>query len=426
MGGSVRIGWVMDDPGYKGGAELEADLLAANAPGWAEIVPCPLTAVAYDVDAYVIHNCAAATDRLIGFLEGKRVVKRVHDLWRDGDAGLRAWLLKHADVVLLSSPLQHGALAWRIEAPIAYVPSAVDAPALRAAAGGANGRAGAMWLGRLYDGKGIGQAGEWARAAGVEIDVYGFGALEGAVKPPLRYCGQVAAAEVPALMAQYERFVFLPDAVEPYGRAAAEAWLAGCELIVNHNVGALWWIENEPEAVGDGAARFWREVGAALGVDESKPEGIDVYATHLPALRAVCNAIRPVRVLEFGGGLYSTPFLSTHAEQVVTVEADDGWRARLAARGWPNVDVRAAFEGELGGYDLIFIDDGQSADERANTIQRVTAAKPGAVTVIHDFEQRAYQQAASGFDHRVVFDGLTPHTGVLWNGKRPELEGLLT
>ena len=150
----------------------------------------------------------------------------------------------------------------------------------------------------------------------------------------------------------------------------------------------------------------------------------DRYATHLPVLRAVCDAIRPVLVLEFGGGKYSTPFLSERAERLTTVEADDGWRAMLRGLVNGTVELLASFGGDVGDYDLIFIDDGQSADERAATIRRVAGEKPGAAVVVHDFETPAYQDAAAGFEHRRVFDGLTPHTALLWNGERSELEGL--
>ena len=70
-----------------------------------------------------------------------------------------------------------------------------------------------------------------------------------------RYKG--AAADVPATLAQYETFVFLPTALEPFGRAVVEAWAAGLELVVNRNVGAIYWIENDPGALDSAAADFW-------------------------------------------------------------------------------------------------------------------------------------------------------------------------
>ncbi len=41
----------------------------------------------------------------------------------------------------------------------------------------------------------------------------------------------------------------------------AEAWAAGCELIVNRNVGALYWLD-QPEAIESAGSDFWRLVEA--------------------------------------------------------------------------------------------------------------------------------------------------------------------
>ena len=74
---------------------------------------------------------------------------------------------------------------------------------------------------------------------------------------------RIAAEEAwapPEILGRYERFVFLPTTVEPFGRAVVEAWAAGCELIVNRNVGALHWLEN-PAGLRTAAADFWSLVG---------------------------------------------------------------------------------------------------------------------------------------------------------------------
>lgn len=80
----------------------------------------------------------------------------------------------------------------------------------------------------------------------------------------MRYCGQVGYDDVPRLFARYERFLFLPDAVEPFGRTVIEAWAAGCDLVINRNVGALWWLANDQAAIHQAAARFWEAVRVAL------------------------------------------------------------------------------------------------------------------------------------------------------------------
>ena len=66
--------------------------------------------------------------------------------------------------------------------------------------------------------------------------------------------------DLPMLLAQYRMFVSLPTVIEPFGRTIAEAWAAGCELVTNRLVGAVHWIENDPDAIRTAAADFWKIV----------------------------------------------------------------------------------------------------------------------------------------------------------------------
>ena len=112
-----------------------------------------------------------------------------------------------------------------------------------------NHRTGAVCIGRMAYGKGLELLAEYPEP----VDVYSSVPVNS--ERNARYKG--AAADVPATLAQYERFVFLPTALEPFGRAVVEAWAAGLDLVVNRNVGALYWIENYPGALDSAAADFW-------------------------------------------------------------------------------------------------------------------------------------------------------------------------
>jgi glycosyltransferase involved in cell wall biosynthesis len=65
---------------------------------------------------------------------------------------------------------------------------------------------------------------------------------------------------MPALLARYETFVFLPTVIEPFGRLVAEAWAAGCRIVTNDLVGAKYWIQNDPDAIETAAEDFWKLV----------------------------------------------------------------------------------------------------------------------------------------------------------------------
>jgi hypothetical protein len=79
----------------------------------------------------------------------------------------------------------------------------------------------------------------------------------------------VPPADVPALLARYETFLFLPEWAEPFGRTVAEAVLAGCRTVLTpERIGALswgWQTRDEWRAGVAGApARFWEIIGGWL------------------------------------------------------------------------------------------------------------------------------------------------------------------
>ena len=260
MGNAVKIGWLADDPSYKGGAELAAEELIACAPEWAEIVLCPPHQVREDVDAYVIHNCVQYNAGIISRLDRKPVIKCVHDVWPEGDMHLKAWLLNHARVLLLSSPLHRQYVRGSVMTMI--VPNAISLDRFRAARNGT--RSGAIWLGRLEAGKGIDEALQWAEQNGHTLDFYGYGSLAHTFCEPGRYCGRLEPGQVPEVLGRYQTFVFLPTAVEPFSRTVVEAWAAGCELVVNNNIGAVWGLQNNPAALDRGGQMFWEIVEQCL------------------------------------------------------------------------------------------------------------------------------------------------------------------
>lgn len=157
----------------------------------------------------------------------------------------------------------------------------------------------------------------------------------------------------------------------------------------------------------------------------------NAHATHVPVLVGLARLLNVERVVEYGCGEYSTlTFLNRSAfpglVKLLSLENDAEWFARMAGR--VSVDPRAEMRSvdgpmslaasgvEIGGYDLVFLDDSNTVAERAATIREVTAKPADAtVVVIHDYEMAEYQRAVSGFTNRYGFDCLNPNTGVLWN-----------
>jgi glycosyltransferase involved in cell wall biosynthesis len=259
----MKIAWLADDPGYKGGAELSSEAYQRAAPDGYELVirthkePCP-----EDCDAYIVGNCTAYDASVIKSIRGKPVIKIVFDLWRYGDSELRHWLLNQSARVILVSPPQLDWLPYTINVPISYVPCPVDIVIFERAANEILGWEGVCWLGRMWPGKGLANVIEWSKATGQPVDYYGSGPERALVGD--RYRGEVRPEEVPALLARYATFIFLPDEFDPCPRTVIEAWAAGCRLILNGRVGVQWWLDNDPEALRNACTRFWQVVGNAI------------------------------------------------------------------------------------------------------------------------------------------------------------------
>lgn len=257
----MKLGWLVDTQhGYKGGAELCSDELLRTKPDDVKVVLMSPGAVHNNVDGYVIHNCTEYGSYILPMLETRPVVKYVHDVWPHGDPVLKKWLCQHSTLMILSSPLHREALNLNIGCPVKLLPNAINAAPREN-----TGEKEACWLGRFEMFKGLAGAAAWAAENGIVLDWYGYGPAEETVKIlGGNLCGKVQPEAVADVLAQYQTFVFLPDEVEPYSRTTVEAWLAGCELVVNGNVGAIWWLENEPEAVTRGAEMFWETIRTVI------------------------------------------------------------------------------------------------------------------------------------------------------------------
>jgi hypothetical protein len=244
----MRVGWLADVADLAGGAELTQAEFKAAAPEGIEVVDCPPGAVDPNLDIYVIHNCVSYTLADLKPLEGRHIVKYHHDVGPWLTPEVREWLDREA-LAVCCSPLQ----ADHMGIAAVLIPPPVDLDRFAKAAESVNGsRKGSVSVGswRNY-GKAPHKVAEWGQANG-GVDFYGGGFLA----PPGSQ--EVSYDAMPDLLASYERFVFLPTVIEPFGRLVAEAWAAGCEIVTNELVGAGYWIQEKPEAIETAAEDFWK------------------------------------------------------------------------------------------------------------------------------------------------------------------------
>lgn len=258
----TRVGWLVDVGATVGGAELTQAEFRAAAPDGVEIIDCygdvevpgarmPDGNSWPDCDRYVIHNCVTYSAEALQVIGDTPAVKYWHDVGPHLQPGVRDLLDSNARPICCS-PVQAEYMGLN---GAECIPPPVDLKRFEEAAASVNGnRAGQVSIGswRNY-GKAAHKVAEWAQKNGA-VDFYGDGPFAPTGSRPVPY------DEMPGLLARYDRFVFLPMVLEPFGRLVAEAWAAGCEIVTNGLVGATYWITERPEAIETAAEDFWKAV----------------------------------------------------------------------------------------------------------------------------------------------------------------------
>lgn len=243
------VGWLADEPGYVGGAELTQAEFRAQAPEGVLVVDCPPGDVVDGLDAYVIHNCVSYEPSEL--YRDVRPTKYWHDVGLHLSHGQWSALGDDECRIVCASPLQRYKMGIK-DKDAFVIPPPINLEPFRKAAENAGERSGAVAVGPwMNPSKDPDAAAQWARKNNERITFYGGGPFA----PPRAI--PIAPEEMPETLARYKTFVHLPREIEPFGRSVAEAWAAGCEIVVNRLVGARHWITNEPAKLDTAAQDFW-------------------------------------------------------------------------------------------------------------------------------------------------------------------------
>lgn len=73
----------------------------------------------------------------------------------------------------------------------------------------------------------------------LEFHVYGANQLNRAIPKNVRFLAPISNEEVLEILGKTKTFICMPDWPEPSGRLAAEAFLSGCEMMINDRVGTF-------------------------------------------------------------------------------------------------------------------------------------------------------------------------------------------
>jgi glycosyltransferase involved in cell wall biosynthesis len=133
-------------------------------------------------------------------------------------------------------------------------------------------KSGAVYVGKLGRDKGFDNLVAYARKTGISLELYGRKepGIEIPPLPNLQYKGKVPYEQVPGILARAQIAVHLPNWLECYGRNVMEAYLSGCELVINGNVGAMSydWDWSDRDAVREKVRRapndFWESIEAVV------------------------------------------------------------------------------------------------------------------------------------------------------------------
>lgn len=242
-GPRLLVGWAFDSCSYVGGAERTQAEFRAAVPEGIEVVDCPAGGVVKGLDAYCLHNLVTYSADELRF--------DAPTYWYHHDVApyiaRDTWQALENVTHICVSPLQRDYM--KLEATL--IPPAVPLDPFREASENAPERSGAVAVARnWWLDKGPIEAAKWAEGNG-GIDFYG----EGRDGSEL-----VDYDDLPKILARYKTFVHLPRVIDPCPRTPIEAHAAGCELVVNRNVGSMYWIQEEPDKLETAAEDFWEFV----------------------------------------------------------------------------------------------------------------------------------------------------------------------
>ena len=128
-----------------------------------------------------------------------------------------------------------------------------------------------MWVGQLVSHKGINNVAEYAKENPlVKLKVYGFGTERLLNRfnglDNVEFLGEIDHDKIPEEYNKFGSFIHLPEWKEPFGRTILEAYLCGCDLIVNDNLGCMsfGWDYGDYESIKkeckNSPNKFWKAI----------------------------------------------------------------------------------------------------------------------------------------------------------------------
>jgi len=277
----VRIGWIYDQALslHTGGQMLSSRLLLERAPEWADV---KIISPYHDewlgrCDAHIVNQCRYFRPDQLAKVTEKPYIWLFHDMLHNcmHQGFILKALLKKATGCMFKSPFHrenvYGKWPEAKEVPgKAVYATPIDLDMFHPG----KKTKGTIWLGNYVPEKGVREAVAWAEENGEVVDFFGFGDafMFRICSPWVRFYPVLPYEEVPGILRQYKKLVFLPKYPEAAGRVIVEALLSGCKVITNDMIGFKsfnWW-SDDPEtlrkALREREGDFWGTVKKMLDV----------------------------------------------------------------------------------------------------------------------------------------------------------------
>ena len=240
----LRIAWISD---YEtGGGAERTNLSAIEASPFRDRIDL-ITPERFscDYDFFIINNSRFFTGlQLEWIVRNRPFAVYSHDILPTTHVPLRYEMFYRSALNIFLSPLhlKETEIRYGMEIPRAVVVPPIFTPERlnRWVAGREDpGLGSTCWVGSIYKHKGIDNVLLWARENETAVDFYGSG--DPVLTAQLEfssYANFFGPVEDPLfLYGEYRKFIHLPSDVEACGRSVIEAYLSGCEMVVNEKVG---------------------------------------------------------------------------------------------------------------------------------------------------------------------------------------------
>ncbi len=263
----MKIGWVRDLTLSErpGGAQICEGLLREGVPPSVELVECPPGAVRDDVDAYIALRCQRYSVEEINQIVSKPCFHWAMDYWEWDNFEQRHIMFTKARYIVFGSPLHKSVFVhrWGLGQKAGLLPYPMDVERWLNVRKRSNGRSGAMWYGEAHPYKGFDIVIAWARAHGINLDIYGIGGFPQTESDDhaIKIKGFVRDEDLDLALASHEYFIHFPRSPEGFCYSLMEAWLAGLSVIYSGRIGLdSWdmpWIDLARDC-NKSTAEFWK------------------------------------------------------------------------------------------------------------------------------------------------------------------------